>query len=393
MTLTMNNPEALPLRPTRLKISLDAICRNVTLLKRISGEKPVMAVVKANCYGLGASAISGALSTCGLADFFGVATVYEGISLRNTGIKEEMLILGPLADDEVETALSHELMPCLYRMSTLEAVERASAKLGIKCKVHIKVDSGMGRLGFTLDQIAGLIEKLSASPHIQVEGLFSALASADHPGSDQTMRQVDTFRKILRLFEEAGIKPRLVHMANSAGLLFHPDTRLGLVRPGLAMYGMVPDPALDKRGLEPVVRFETRILQTKTLPKGSEIGYSATYITDKEERFALLPVGYADGLPRILSEKGGFVIINGRKAPFRGRISMDLSLVSIDGIEAGEGDKVTLWGKDGDLEATPWDWAVMAGTIPYEITCGISPRVPRVYELNDKEWSEIPVLA
>lgn len=388
----MNSRGALPVRPTRLRVSIDAICRNVSRLKKISGGRRVMSVVKANCYGLGAAPISRALFMKGLADHFGVATIYEGISLRKAGVTGDMLVLGPLADDEVVTALENGLMPCLYRLSNIDAVERAALALGVTGRVHIKVDSGMGRLGFRLDQIDALIDRLSGSPHISVEGVFSALASADHPDWDQTKRQAAVFGEIVRKLSGAGIQPRLVHMANSAGLLFHPDTRLDIVRPGLAMYGMVPARELDRDGLEPVLRFETNIEQIKTLPPGSEVGYSATYVTKKEEKLAVLPVGYADGLPRILSEKGGFVIVNGKKAPFRGRISMDLSVVSLEGIDADEGSAVTLWGRDGGEEVTPWDWAEMAGTIPYEITCGISPRVPRIYEQDGSEWCEIPFL-
>jgi len=388
----MSSAAELPVRPTRLTISLDAVCRNVARLKEISGGNSVLAVVKANCYGLGAIPISRALSEKGLAACFGVATLYEGVSLREQGIKEDILILGPLAEEELEAAIVNRLMPCLYRKSTVEAVERTAAKLGLACKSHIKVDSGMGRLGFTENQAGELLAALAECRHIKIEGVFSALASADDPGSDQTKRQVVTFLRVLDRLGKAGIKPKFAHIANSAGLLFHPDTRLGLVRPGLAMYGMVPGPELDAKGLEPVARFETRILQVKTLPKGSEIGYSATYTTNKEEKFALLPVGYGDGLPRILSEKGGSVIIKGRRTPFRGRISMDLSLVSLEGIDAAEGDKVTLWGKEGTEEVTPWEWALMGGTIPYEITCGISPRVPRIYELDGRSFHEIAPL-
>jgi alanine racemase len=383
---------SLPIRPTRLIISIDAICRNVSRLKQLSGGKPVMAVVKANCYGLGAVPISRALSSKGLADHFGVATIYEGISLRKAGIREEILVLGPLADEEIPAALENGLMPCLYRLPNVDAVERAAGKLRAKGRVHIKIDSGMGRLGFRSEQVDGLIRKLSCCNNIVVEGVFSALASADHPDWDQTKRQAAVFMEIVARLEAAGVRPRLVHLANSAGLLFHPETRMGLVRPGLAMYGMVPARELDRDGLEPVLRYETRIEQIKILPPGSEVGYSATYVTDKEEKLALLPVGYADGLPRILSEKGGAVIIKGKKAPFRGRISMDLSVVSLEGIDAREGDAVTLLGRDGGEEITPWDWAEMAGTIPYEITCGLSARVPRIYELGGKCRREVPIL-
>ena len=351
-----------------------------------------MSVVKANCYGLGATPISRALSEKGLAGHFGVATIYEGISLRDAGVSGDMLVLGPLADDEVFAAIENGLMPCLYRLSNIDAVERAALRLGVKGRVHIKIDSGMGRLGFRPEQVDGLIRKLSGCSNIVVEGVFSALASADHPEWDQTKRQVAVFMEIIEKLAAEGIRPKLVHIANSAGLLFHPDTRMGLVRPGLAMYGMVPARELDRDGLEPVLRFETNIEQIKILPPGSEVGYSATYVTKDEESFAVLPVGYADGLPRVLSEKGGYAIINGKKAPFRGRISMDLSLVSLEGIAAKEGDTVTLWGRDGGEEVTPWDWADMAGTIPYEVTCGISSRVPRIYERDGREWCEVPIL-
>jgi alanine racemase len=382
-----------PARSTALKISLDAIAGNVKFLKRVSGNRPLLAVVKANSYGLGAVPVAKALSSEGLADYFGVATLYEGMALRNAGIREKILILGPLSPNEIGSALAFRLTPSVYSLSFLESLEKAASKGSAEIKVHIKVDSGMGRLGFRREFIPALVKRLSRCRRIVAEGLFSALASADILHSSQTARQLAEFNLIVDDLETAGIKPELVHLANSAGLMFHPETRLSMARPGLAMYGMLPSPELDKQKLKPVLRFETRIAQVKDLPKGSEIGYSATYKTKKRQRFALLPVGYADGLPRILSEEKGFVLIKGRKAPFRGRISMDLSLVSIDNVEAEEGDTVTLLGKDGALEISPWDWARMARTIPYEITCGLSPRVPRIYTFKKKEWCEIPVLA
>lgn len=351
-----------------------------------------MAVVKANGYGLGATAISKSLSGGG-ADYFGVATLYEGIALRKAGIKKGILMLGPLDAGELESALGYGLTPSVYKITFLEALEETAFKSKAIFKAHIKVDTGMGRVGFGEEQIDELIKKLKVSKHIKIEGFFSTLASADHPGWDQSKRQISVFNSMLKKLEQAGIRPPLVHLANSAGLLFHPGARLTMVRSGIAMYGFLPDTELENPGLTPAVRFETKILQIKEYPKGSEIGYSATYKTKKREKLALLPIGYADGLPRIIGEKRGYVLIRGRKAPFRGRISMDLAMVSIEGIDAREGDPVTLWGKEGEEEITPWDWAKMAGTIPYEITSGISPRVPRLYTFKNKRWSEVPFLS
>lgn len=344
-----------------------------------SGNREIIAIVKAGCYGLGAVPIANAISENNLAKFFGIATLYEGEILREKGIKEEMLVLGALIPEELERAISYKIIPTVYNLRSLSALKKLSQRLSKRIRFHLKVDCGMGRLGFRKGELKDFIKEMKNCRYLEMEGFFSNLASADDLKSKQTNQQLETFNEMLDFLTKNGFNPSFIHLANSAGCLFHPQTRLTLIRPGISMYGMLPSKDLKVRGLKNVLKFETEIVQIKELPKGTPVGYGATYTTKKREKIAILPIGYADGLPRILSEKGGFVLINKQKAPFVGRISMDLCAVSLKGIDAKEGDKVTLWGKSGSFEISPWDWAQLSETIPYEIISKISHRVRRQY--------------
>ena len=386
MNLSQNSPP-LPLqrndinnlRPTKLFVDLSALVKNVKSLKKECNGSSLLAVVKADCYGLGAVQISKTLSKERVVSIFGIATLSEGIELRENGIKEQILVLGALYEGEFEIALKYDITPTIYSFSSLKKMIQLSRKIKKQINVHLKIDSGMGRLGFRKEELTRILEELSCSQLISVEGVFSNLASADDLDSDKTDRQYKQFLEMVDLIEKSGIKLKFLHLANSSGAIFHPSTRFNLIRPGIAMYGFFPDDHLEFKGLKKAVRFETTIIQVKNMPENSEIGYGATYRTKKNEKVAILPIGYGDGLPRILGSEGGFVLINGKKAPFIGRISMDLSAVSLNGIEAKEGEKVTLWGKEGKFELSPYDWAKWARTIPYEILTGISKRVPKIY--------------
>lgn len=365
-----------------MTVDLKALIENLKYIKKSSGEREIIVVVKAGCYGLGAIPISKAISQNRLVRFFGIATLYEGEILREKDINEDILVLGALSPSEMMRAVSFNITPSIYNLRSFFSLKETSQKLSKRLSFHLKLDCGMGRLGFRKEELPSFIKELSKAPLLEVEGVFSNLASADDLKSSQTEFQVNLFNEMIDILSRNGIKPPFIHLANSAGTLFHPKTRYTLIRPGISMYGILPSKQLNLGKLKQVLRFETEIVQIKEVPKGTLIGYGATYITSKREKIAILPIGYADGLPRILSEKGGYVLIKGKKAPFVGRISMDLCAVSLEKIDAQEGDKVTLWGKENNIEITPWDWAQRSETIPYEIISKISHRVRRDY----KNW-------
>lgn len=380
------------LRPTILSVDLDCIASNARKLARHAGDRPLLGVVKANAYGIGAIPVARTLRDAGAA-WLGVALPEEGVELREAGLETPILMLGPSSPRQIPLLLNQGLTPAVHSLLFLEELEAQAAERGIIVAAHLKVDSGMGRVGFRPDEIPRLIEGLSAAPHVRIEGLFSNLASADDPSSPQTRKQLDTFMFMRNALEAEGISPRMVHLANSSGLLAHPSTRLSICRPGLALYGILPSSALPDIGLESAVTFTTRISQVKELPAGTPVGYGGTYVTKGPRRIAILPVGYGDGLPRILGGGRGRVIVNGESCPIVGRVSMDL--VAIDLGSAGnarEGSPVILWGGEGKTKIGPWDWAHLSDTIPYEITTGLSNRVARRYSLDGNKWYESRLL-
>ncbi len=369
---------SLDFRPTVLEVNLDAICRNASKLKRHSEGAAFLAVVKANAYGHGAIQVASALERASLADWFGVALLEEASSLRAGGIQKPILMLGPLHPSQAKAALEQRLTPAVYNLEILKAV--AAASEGKPCMIHLKVDSGMGRLGFRPDELSEALEVLKKYPWLNVEGFFSNLASADDMASAQTAAQVSAFRDMLAMVLASGHDPQWIDLANSAGLLAHPESRFKMVRPGLTLYGLRPAQGLPDIGLETAVAFRTVVIQAKDLPKGTPVGYSATYVTPKPQRIGILPIGYADGLPRCAGNERGYVLVRGKRCALLGRVSMDLCAIDLEpaGI-IGEGEPVTLWGKDGEESLSPLDWANWANTIPYEITTHLSPRVARRY--------------
>jgi len=375
------------LRPTVLRVDLDALSLNATALKTAGGGRPLLAVVKANGYGCGAAHVARAALRGG-ASWLGVALAEEGIQLRERGIVAPILLLGPVPPTQAGLLLDHGLTPALYSLSFLQALEEAAERTGRSAEVHLKLDSGMGRVGFRPEEIPDLLGALRRSPRVSVAGIFSNLASADDPRSDQTAHQVRAFQDMVETLRRAGMEPAWVHLANSSGLLAHPDTHLTLCRPGLTLFGLRPSADLPDPGLRPVLSFSTRIAQIKRVPPGTPVGYGATYVTSSSKRLGILPVGYGDGLPRALGNVG-HVLIEGAACPIVGRVSMDLVAVDLDPAPgAVEGGPVCLWGSEGTLNASPWDWARWSGTIPYEVMTGISCRVARRYAEGGREWTE-----
>ncbi len=370
------------MRPTWIEIDLAAVQRNVAALRSISNAPHFMAVVKANGYGHGAEAIARAAVEAG-ADWLGVASVEEGVELRRAGITAPILVLGLVVPGQADTVLMYDLRVALFDLDLAKALNQWARPMMRKAKVHIKVDTGMGRIGVQpggLDQVA---QALAALPNVEVEGVFTHFAAADEPGNDFTGQQTERFDAALAELEAAGIKPAIRHAANSAGLMLHPSAHYDLVRAGVAIYGLPPDITITwPVPLAPALSWKTRIGQVKRVPAGTAISYGCTYHASAEEQIGSLPVGYADGLARLLSNKGE-VLIQGRRAQIVGRICMDQTLIRIPNeIQAKVGDEVVLIGHQGGDQITAGEMAALIGTINYEVVCDISCRVPRIY-LNE----------
>ena len=380
MTITEDN---LARRPTWAEIDLDALAENLRVIRaRVGREVSVMAAVKADAYGHGAVACARRLEAEGI-DWFGVALPEEGIELRRAGITKPILCLGGFWDGQQDACLRWNLTPVVFRLDMVESLDRAARVAGVVADVHVKIDTGMGRLGVRSDDVRQFCEALSRFQNIRVDGLMTHLAAADDPAQeDFTNDQLERFQQALSLFRERDFAPTYVHAANSAAAFAYPRARGNIVRPGGTLYGFRRDvlpPKITATQLRPVMCLRTRIMLLKTVGKGEKLGYGCAFQTTRESLIATIPIGYDDGYRRSLSNRGR-VIVRGKVAPVVGRVSMDLTLVDVTNV-AGVAldDQVTLLGRGGGLVITAEDVAETAGTISYEITCGISTRVPRIY--------------
>lgn len=364
-------------RATWIEISLSTLTENYKIIRDAAHKKPIMAIVKADAYGHGAVEVSACLQKEGV-EWFGVAIPEEGIQLRKAGIKKPILVLSGFSPNQIDLIKSGNLTPAVYTSNILRLIDKLGVKLNKVIPIHLKIDTGMGRLGVSFSQLKSLIPQIKKMKCIKVEGLFSNLACADDITNPATEKQIRLFNDFAELLKKAGINPPLLHIANSSGILAHPGSLLTLVRPGLSLYGLKPSPELPGK-IKPVLSFYSRIYQIKELPAGFPVGYGATFRTPKAMRIGILPVGYADGFPRALSNKG-YVLINGSICHIVGRVSMDLIAVSLDRApEAKLYDTAVLIGKQENNQITPWNIALWSHTIPYEITCNLGKRCPRYY--------------
>src|SRR5829696_375797 len=368
-------------RPTWAEIDLDALAWNFRAVRKHVGPGVrVMGVVKADAYGHGAAECARRLEAEG-ADWFGVATPEEGLSLRRAGLTRPVLSFGGCWEGQAETCVAEGIVPVVYRLDMAEGFDAAARAAGVVADVHVKIDTGMGRLGVRFDEAAEFAERLRQFRHIRVDGLMTHFAAADEPRRDCfTTEQLGRFRAAVAAFRSRGFNPAYEHVANSAAALAHPETRGNLVRPGGVLYGLWRDvlpPLADAPGLRPVMSLRTHVTLLKQVHAGETLGYGCTYEAAREMTVATVPAGYADGYARALSNRGR-VIIKGLYAPVVGRVSMDLTLVDVTGIEGVRvGERVTMLGADGALLLPAEDLAQTAGTLSYEITCGVSARVPR----------------
>jgi alanine racemase len=352
----------------------------------VGPDVSVMAVVKANAYGHGAVACARRLASEG-ADWFGVATPEEGIELRLAGITQRILCLGGFWEGQEGACIQHRLAPVVYRQDMFAALDRAARAAGVVADVHVKIDTGMGRLGIRFDEAGDFAESLQRYKNIHVDGLMTHLAAADDQACEPlTVRQEKRFETAVEVFRAHGFLPTHRHLANSAGIFDQPAAWGNMVRPGGVLYGLwrdVLDPSHQHEPhFQPVMSLRSRINMLKWVLQGETIGYGCTFEASRRTLVATLPIGYHDGYMRGLSNRGR-VIVRGSYATVIGRVSMDLTLVDVTNVDdVAVGDVVTLMGHDisqSGLSISAKDIAKTAGTISYELTCGISERVPRIY--------------
>lgn len=372
-------------RPTWAEVNLDALAANLRVVRGLVGAGvKVLAAVKANAYGHGAAQCAKRLAAEG-ADWFGVALPEEAVALRCEGITQPILCLGGFWEEQEHLCIQHSIVPVIYRIDAAMRLDRAAGQAGVVADVHVKIDTGMGRLGVRYDEAAGFAEALRNFKNIRVDGLMTHFAAADDPDRDCfTNEQAARFQAAVLAFRERGFRPTYEDMANSAAVASHHQAWGNMVRPGGMLYGLWRDvlPASPHSlQLRPVMSLRSRIMLLKTVHRGETLGYGCTFEASRETLVATLPVGYNDGYMRALSNRGR-VIVCGRYAPVVGRISMDLTLIDVTDVPGVQlEDDVTLLGEDDDggLSIPVEDVAKTAGTISYEITCGISERVPRYY--------------
>lgn len=370
-------------RPTRAEIDLDALAANFHLVRNTVGPQVrVMAVVKANAYGHGATRCAQRLAAEG-ADWLAVALPEEGVALREAGVNAPILVLGGFWNGQETLCLAHRLVPVIYRAEMAERLGRAAQDANVVADVHVKVDTGMGRLGVRYDEVEKFLTLLQGVPNLHVDGLMTHFAAADELERNSfTATQLARYEEALRLFRRFGHRVTCEHTANSAGAIAHPQARCNLVRPGGVLYGLWRDvlpPLENPPPFQPVMSVRTRIAHLKNVPAGETLGYGCTFRTARETLVATLPVGYNDGYTRALSNRGR-VIVGAAFAPVVGRVSMDLTMIDVTDVAGVKvDDEVTLIGQQNGLEMTAEEVGQTAQTISYEITCGISERVPRVY--------------
>ena len=340
-----------------------------------------MGIVKANAYGHGLVPVAKSLLRDGI-DELGVGFLEEGVELRRAGIRAPILVLGGIFEDQIPWFLRYGLDLTASSVFKLEQIERAAEASGVRARVQIKIDTGMGRIGMQWDTAFQLFERAVASPHCDIRGVFSHLATADSVDPSLADLQIDRFDQALSFFPRHGLPMPTRHLAASGAILQHPRALYDLVRPGLMLYGLPPSPSLlSAAGLRPALTLETRVVFFKVGRKGRRVSYDGVPL-EHDTRVVTLPVGYGDGYPRSLSRKGQ-VLIGGRRFPILGKVTMDAVMVDVDDASVYNGDRAVLLGEQGSETISAQDLADQVGTIPYEILSSINTRVPRLYIDSD----------
>jgi alanine racemase len=379
-------------RATFAEINLKAFKHNLQNLKKITKpDTGIMAVIKADAYGHGALPCAKAAVDSGV-DYLGAGIIEEGIELRKNGVTGPILILGSIFPDESADLVRHDLATILCTRHLAEALAKEAEKQGKTVNVHIKVDTGMNRLGVLPENLLPLIKTISNLPTLKLEALSTHFSSADDKDTTITTQQIELFQKTLTELQKAGVTmPSITHMANTSALLRFPESRVKMVRPGLILYGALPSPVLNsvvkeicqKENLhkfQPVMQWKSKIILLKSVQKGQPLSYSRKHFTQRDSLIATLPIGYADGLHRNLSNNMD-ILAKGKRAPQVGTICMDMILIDVTEVpDVQMGDEVVIFGKQGKEEISVEELAKKSNTIPYEILCNVGKRVPRIYK-------------
>lgn len=366
-----------------IEVSLKNIIENIENMQReISDNTQMIAVIKTDGYGHGSVPIAKALTGHQGLYGFAVATDEEAMELVREGIKEPIIVLGYTFPYAYEEMALYGIEPTVFRLDMAEEMNKAAKKTGRKMRVHIKVDTGMGRIGVFPDESGlMLIKQVNEMEHIEIAGVFTHFASADEEDKSFAYKQLQIFQNFISEIKNIGIKDFMCHCSNSAAIVTMPEANMDAVRAGITLYGLRPSSNIDlkEHHLKPVLAFYSSVVFVKEVPAGFPVSYGSTFVTEKPMRIATVPIGYGDGYPRSLSGKG-FVLIRGQKAPILGRICMDQMMVDVTNIKnVVEGDKVTLIGKDDNQQITADELGELSGRFNYELVCDLGNRIPRHY--------------
>ena len=345
--------------------------------ERPRGTPGIIAVVKANAYGHGAAQVGLALEEAG-ADLLACADIEEGTALRAAGIRAEILVFGALSVSDLDGLFDCRLTPTISSPGAAHAVQAAAARYKQRMRYHLKVDTGMNRLGFRFDNLRSTLPEVLRSDHLELEAVFTHFATADDPASTLFDEQRRRFEQVLADLPSLGARPRYRHAANSAALVRDPRVWFDRVRPGLLLYGIVPPPLASTIPLAPVMTLASRVTAVKGMRAGEITGYGARFTAAKPTTIAIVPAGYADGLDLRLAGRGA-VLIRGRRAPIVGSVCMDMLMVDVTGLDASPGDEVVIIGRQGDDRIDAREMAAAIGSIPWEIVCRVGTRIERVY--------------
>ena len=376
-------------------IDLDAVRHNMEQMHRLTDpHTKLMAVVKTDGYGHGAIPIARELETIDYVYGYAVATEEEALALRGDGIKKPILILGYTFPEQYEALLQAQITPAIFTLEAAKLLSEMAERMHTTARIHIKLDTGMGRVGFLVsEESADEIAQIAKLPHIMIEGMFTHFAKADETDKTSANRQLSEYMHMADLLRERGVEIPLRHCSNSAAILDLPQANLDIARAGITLYGLHPSEEvhLERMDMRPVMSLKSRVAHVKTLPEGYGISYGATYVTPSERRIATIPVGYGDGYARSLSNKGD-VLIRGRRAPICGRVCMDQFMVDVTDIpDVCAGDEVTLIGTDGEEQITLEELGEKSGRFNYEFACDLGKRIPRVFYKNGRRiasWTQ-----
>lgn len=380
-------------RRVHADIDLDAVQFNFDQMsKNIPQGTKIMAVVKTDAYGHGAVPLASFMEPCEKLWGFATATVDEAVELRQAGIKKPILILGYTFPECYTHIVKNEIRQTIFTLDMAKALSNEAVRQNKKAYIHIKLDTGMGRIGYqNAKEAAADAEKISKLPMLEIEGVFTHFANADTSSQENTLRQLEKFDEMIEAMEAVGVTFSLKHCANSAGIIELTERKFDLVRAGIISYGLWPSDEVKKDvvQLKPILSLKSHVVYVKEVEPGCAVSYGSTWVAEEKRKIATIPIGYGDGYPRSLSNKG-YVLIKGCKAPIVGRVCMDQMMVDVTDIpeEIRVGDRVTLIGQDGDLTITAEEIGDLSGRFNYELVCDLGNRIPRIY-YKDGEIREI----